>query len=86
MPTMNILDNHYQTKEKSMETLSQQLRRARLEENEIEINRIKGLMNIPTRNVTNEIIINKSGGILRVKQSFVISDKQEETREIYTVI
>lgn len=69
-----------------METLSQQLRRARLEENEIEINRIKGLMNIPTRNVTNEIIINKSGGILRVKQSFVISDKQEETREIYTVI
>lgn len=69
-----------------METLSQQLRRARLEENEIEINRIKGLMNIPTRNVTNEIIINKSGGILRVKQSFVISDKQEETREIHTVI
>lgn len=69
-----------------MNTLAQQLRQARLDDNEIEINRIKGLMNIPTRNVTNEIIMNKRGGILRVKQTFVVSDKQEETKEIYTII
>ncbi len=67
-------------------TLEKQLRKARLEENEELVTFIKSLLHIPTRNVTNETIMNKNGQVLKVKQSFVVSDKQEETKEIYTII
>ncbi len=67
-------------------TLEKQLRKARLEENEEFVTFIKSLLHIPTRNVTNETIMNKNGQVLKVKQSFVVSDKQEETKEIYTII
>lgn len=69
-------------------TLEQQLRKARLEENDVEISRIKALIGGITRNVTIETILNKSGQILRVKQSYVLVDyvDQEETKDIETII
>ncbi len=69
-------------------TLEQQLRKARLEENDAEVSRIKALIGGITRNVTIETILNKSGQILRVKQSYVLVDyvDQEETKDIETII
>lgn len=69
-------------------TLEQQLRKARLEENDLEVSRIKALIGGITRNVTIETILNKSGQILRVKQSYVLVDyvDQEETKDIETII
>lgn len=69
-------------------TLEQQLRKARLEENDAEVSRIKALIGGITRNVTIETILNKSGQILRVKQSYVLVDyvDQEETKYIETII
>ena len=69
-------------------TLEQQLRKARIEDNEGEISRLKSLIGGMTRNVTTETICNQSGNVIRVKQSFVVvsMEEQKETEEVYTII
>jgi hypothetical protein len=54
-----------------MKTLEQQLRVARQEGNTDEIQRIKGLMNIDTRNMKTTTVYNQKGKVLSVRQQII---------------